>query len=127
VVTIDDVRALALTLPRSTEAFVRGRVKFRVGRIVWLAFSRDETLLGFAFPKEWRDALIETEPHKYMLPRESDLRYNWAVVRLAAIDAEEMRELVIDAWAFVVPKSVAAAYAAQKRPTGDHGCGRECG
>jgi hypothetical protein len=114
VVTIDDVRALALTLPRSTEAFVRGRVKFRVGRIVWLAFSRDETLLGFAFPKEWRDALIETEPHKYMLPRESDLRYNWAVVRLAAIDAKEMRELVIDAWAFVVPKSVAAAYAAQQ-------------
>jgi hypothetical protein len=114
VVTIDDVRALALTLPRSTEAFVRGRVKFRVGRIVWLAFSRDETLLGFAFPKEWRDALIETEPHKYMLPRESDLRYNWVVVRLAAIDAEEMRELVIDAWAFVVPMSVAAAYAAQQ-------------
>jgi hypothetical protein len=114
VVTIDDVRALAVTLPRSTEAFVRGRVKFRVGRIVWLAFSRDETLLGFAFPKEWRDALIETEPHKYMLPRESDLRYNWAVVRLAAIDAEEMRELVIDAWAFVVPMSVAAAYAAQQ-------------
>ena len=110
-VTIDEVRAVALTLPRSTEAFVRGRVKFRVGRIVWLAFSRDETLLGFAFPKEWRDALIETEPDKYMLPRESDLRYNWAVVRLAAIDAAEMRELVIDAWAMVVPKSVAAAYA----------------
>jgi hypothetical protein len=113
VATIDEVRALALTLPRSTEAFVRGRVKFRVGRIVWLAFSRDETLLGFAFPKEWRDALIETEPDKYLYPRESDLRYNWAVVRLAALDAEEMRELVIDAWAFVVPKSVAAAYAEQ--------------
>ena len=112
-VTIDEVRALALTLPRSTEAFVRGRVKFRVGRIVWLAFSRDETLLGFAFPKEWRDALVETEPDKHMLPRESDLRYNWAVVRLAAIDAVEMRELVIDAWAMVVPKSVAAAYAEQ--------------
>jgi hypothetical protein len=46
-----------------------------------------------------------------MLPRESDLRYNWAVVRLAAIDAVEMRELVIDAWAMVVPKSVSAAYA----------------
>ncbi len=112
-VTIDEVRAVAVTLPRSTEAFVRGRVKFRVGRIVWLAFSRDETLLGFAFPKEWRDALVETEPDKYLLPRESDLRYNWAVVRLAAIDAAEMRELVVDAWAMVVPKSVAAAYAQQ--------------
>jgi hypothetical protein len=110
-VTIHEVRSLALTLPRTTEAFVRGRVKFRVGRIVYLAFSRDETLLGFGFPKEWRNALVETEPHKFMLPRESDLRYNWAVVRLAAIDEVEMRELVIDAWAMVVPKSVSAAYA----------------
>jgi len=111
VVTIDEVRALAMTLPRSTEALVRGRVKFRVGRIVYLAFSHDETLMGFGFPKEWRDALVETEPDKFMLPRESDLRYNWAVVRLAAIDAEEMRGLVIDAWAMVVPKKVSAPYA----------------
>jgi len=111
VVTIDEVRALAITLPRTTEAFVRGRVKFRVGRIVYLAFSRDETLMGFGFPKEWREALVESEPDKFMLPRESDLRYNWAVVRLAAIDAEEMRELVIDAWAMVVPKKVSAPYA----------------
>jgi hypothetical protein len=111
VVTIDEVRALAITLPRTTEAFVRGRVKFRVGRIVYLAFSRDETLMGFGFPKEWREALVESEPDKFMLPRESDLRYNWAVVRLAAIDNKEMRELVIDAWAMVVPKKVSAPYA----------------
>ena len=110
-VTIDDVRAVARTLPRSTEAFVRGRVKFRVGRIVYLAFSRDETMLGFAFPKEWRDALVATEPEKFLLPRESDLRYNWAVVRLAELEVTEMRELVIDAWAMVVPRSVSAAYA----------------
>jgi hypothetical protein len=111
VVTLGAVRALALTLPRTTEAFVHGRVKFRVGQIVYLAFERDETLLGFAFPKEWREALVETEPDKFLLPRESDLRYNWAVVRLAEIDATEMRELVIDAWAMVVPKSVSAPYA----------------
>jgi hypothetical protein len=111
VVTIDQVRSVASTLPRSTEAFVQGRVKFRVGRIVYLAFSRDEELLGFAFPKEWRTALVESEPEKFMLPRDSDLRFNWAVVRLAAIGEEEMHELVIDAWAIVVPKSVAAAYA----------------
>ena len=102
---------MAATLPRSYEVLVRGRVKFRVGRIVYLAFSRDETLLGFAFPKEWRDALIETEPDKFMLPRASDLRYNWAVVRLAHLDRTELRELVVDAWAMVVPKRVAAEYA----------------
>jgi hypothetical protein len=110
VVTLDDVRTLALSLPRSYEAFVRTRVKFRVGRIVYLAFSRDETLMGFGFPKDWREALVETEPEKFMLPRDSDLRYNWAVVRLAAIDEAEMHDLVIDAWAMVVPKGVSQAY-----------------
>src|SRR5829696_7598682 len=110
-VTIDDARSVALGLPRSTEAFVRGRVKFRVGRIVYLAFSRDETELGFAFPKEWRDALVESEPDKFRLPGESDLRYNWAVVRMAALNATELRELVVDAWAFVVPARVANEYA----------------
>ena len=109
-VTIEDVRELALTLPRTTEALVRDRVKFRVGRIVYLAFSHDETLMGFGFPKEWREALVASEPEKFLLPRASDLRYNWAVVRLAAIDEGEMRELVLDAWHMVVPKSVSAAY-----------------
>jgi len=116
VVTIEDVRSLALALPRTTEAFVRGRVKFRVGRIVYLAFSHDETELGFAFPKEWREALVESEPDKFTLPSQSDLRYNWVVVRLAAIDASELRDLVLDAWAMVVPKGVAAAYAEVDAP-----------
>jgi hypothetical protein len=110
-VTIDHARSVALGLPRTTEAFVRGRVKFRVGRIVYLAFSRDETLMGFGFPKEWREALVGSEPDKFMLPRPSDLRYNWAVVRLEAIEQPELRDLIVDAWAMVVPKSVAAAYA----------------
>jgi hypothetical protein len=109
VVTIDDVRALATGLPRSYEALVRGRVKFRVGRIVYLAFSRDETLLGFAFPKEERDALVQTYPDKYLLPKPADLRYHWVVVRLAEIDQTELRELVLDAWRMVVPKRLAAA------------------
>ena len=110
-VTIEEVRSLAIGLPRTTEALVRGRVKFRVGRIVYLAFSRDEAELGFAFPKEWREALVESEPEKFRLPEQSDLRYDWVVVRLAAIDAPELREFVVDAWAMVVPKRVAEAYA----------------
>ena len=109
-VTIDDVRALALSLPRSYEALVRDRVKFRVKQIVYLDFSRDETLMGFAFPKEERQALIDSEPHKFVMPKLSDQRYNWVVVRLEAIDDVEMREIVLDAWRMVVPKRVAAEH-----------------
>ena len=109
-VTIDDVRAVASTLPRSTEVLVHDRVKFRVGRIVYLAFSRDETQLGFAFPKEEREALVASEPAKFLMPSGGDMRYHWVEVRLDAIDQSEMRELVLDAWRMVVPKSVAAAH-----------------
>jgi hypothetical protein len=115
-VTIDDVRPFALSLPRSYEVLVRDRVKFRVGRIVYVAFSRDETQMGFGFPKEERAALVASEPDKFLLPRQSDMRYHWVEVRLAAIDVDEMRELVLDAWRMVVPKKVAAAYDAQIRP-----------
>jgi hypothetical protein len=109
-VTIEDVRAFALTLPRTEEALVRDRVKFRVGRLVYLAFARDETLMGFGFPKDEREALVASEPDKFMMPKRVDLRYNWAVVRLAAIDDQEMREIVLDAWRMVVPKRVREAY-----------------
>jgi hypothetical protein len=109
-VTIDDVRAIASELPRSYEVLVRDRVKFRVGRIVYLAFSRDETQMGFAFPKEERAALIASEPHKFLMPRVSDQRYQWVEVRLAALDAAELREIVLDAWSMVVPKRVAAEH-----------------
>jgi hypothetical protein len=111
VVTLEDVRSFALTLPRTSEAIVRGRAKFRVGRYVYLAFSRDLTEMGFAFPREWREALVSSEPDKFRLPDKSDLRYNWAVVRLAAIDESEMRDLVLEAWSMVVPRRVAVAYA----------------
>src|SRR5687767_14260113 len=97
-VTISDARAIAAPLPRSYEALVRDRVKFRVGQIVYAAFSRDEAIMGFAFPREEREALVASEPDKFLMPEPSDLRYRWVQVRLEALDVDELRELLIDAW-----------------------------
>ena len=105
-VTVGDVRRVALSLPGTTEHLIRDRVK----QLVYVAFSRDETLMGFAFPKEQRLALVESEPHKFLLPPEAHLRYHWVEVRMAALDVEEMTELVTDAWTMVVPKRVAREY-----------------
>jgi hypothetical protein len=109
-VTIDDARAIAATLPRSYEALVRGRVKLRVGRKVYAAFYHDDTIMGFGFPRELREALVASEPGKFVMPRPSDMRYRWVCVRLDAIDVEELRDLLVDAWCMCVPKKVAAAY-----------------
>lgn len=109
-VTADDIRTVALSLPRTEEALVRDQVKFRVGRIVYVALSRDERSMGFGFPKDERAVLLAAHPEKFFMPIQSDLRYNWVQVWLDAIDQTEMRELVIDAWRMCVPKRVAAEY-----------------
>ena len=109
VITVNDVRRIASTLPRSYEAVVRDSIRFRAGRLVYAAFSRDETVMGVGFPKEERAAMVAAEPDKFMLPRKSEMRYNWILVRLDAIDHDELRELVIDGWRMCVPKSVGAS------------------
>ena len=108
--TVDDIRGWALSLPRTEEHLIHDRVKFRVGKIVYAAISRDETVMGFGFPREERAALVAAEPGTFSLPRPSDMRFHWVHVTLAVIGPEEMRELLTDAWRMVVPKRVAAAH-----------------
>lgn len=109
-VTADDVRAWAMALPRTEEHLIRDQVKFRIGSIVYLALSEDETVLAFAFPREERAVLIAAEPEKFFIPRPSDERYNWVRAWMSQLGLEEMHELVTDAWRMCVPKKVAAAH-----------------
>jgi hypothetical protein len=110
VITASDIRGVALSLPRAYEALVRDRVKFRVGRIVFVALSRDEEMMGCGFPREERAAMVASRPDTFVMPGTSDLRYQWIEVRMAAISVPEMTALVTDAWAMCVPKSVARAH-----------------
>ena len=110
-VTVDEVFAYGLTLPRSTEGVVRGRRKLYVGRIVYVAVEGDG-ILGFGHPREWREALVNSDPEKFLMPTGRDLRYQWVRARLDRLDLAEMRELVLDAWALCVPKKVLAEYLA---------------
>lgn len=107
---VDDVRALGTELERSYPVYVHGRLKFRVGQLVYVAFSLDESVMGFAFPKDERAALVGGDPRKFQMPSESDLRFHWVHADLASVEASEARELVVDAWRMVVPKKVSRAY-----------------
>jgi hypothetical protein len=109
-ITIEDVRQFALTLPRTHEGTVRGRTKFYVGRIVFVAFDREPGIMGFGFPREWRAAAVEAEPDKFLMPTGVDLKYQWLLVRMDAIDVPEMRDLVEEAWSIAAPKTVVRDY-----------------
>ena len=108
--SLEDVRRIAMELPRSSEHLIRDYVKFRVGRIVYASVSPDETQLGFGFPREERAALVASRPETFMMPLPSDERYQWVRARLPVLDAGELRELLTDAWCMCVPKKVRTAY-----------------
>jgi hypothetical protein len=111
-VTVDDVRRVAAPLPRSEEHLIRDRIKFRVGKIVYVAFSRDETVMGFGFPKVEREALVASQPEVFHLPNASNMRFQWVQAWMATLDESQMEELVIDAWRMCVPKKISTAYVA---------------
>lgn len=115
--TVDDVRPGLLDLERAVEVYVRGRLKFRVGQIVFVAFSSDEQTMGFAFPKLERQALVDGDPARFMLPRPWDMRFNWVECVLARLDRVEAREFVVDAWRMVVPQKLQRAWDV-RHPTG---------
>ena len=108
--TVDDVRGLGEGLARSYPVRVRGRLKFRVGQIVYVAFSLDQQVMGFAYPKDERSALVASDPLTFALPPASDLRFHWVHADLRRLDADEARELVVDAWRMVVPQKLSRAY-----------------
>lgn len=111
-VTVDHVRRIAAELPGSYEVVVRDRVKFRVGRYVYLAFSRDETTMGFGYLREERDALVASDPDTFLPPVRADERYNWVRARMSELDEPQLRELVVDAWRIAAPKRLIAQYGA---------------
>jgi hypothetical protein len=108
-VTLDDVRQIAIELPRTTEHLMRGDVtKFKVKQLVYAAVGPDETVMGVAFPKLEREAMVDAEPWKFAMPSKGDLRYNWIHLSMAEVDEDELRELVIEGWRMCVPKFISA-------------------
>ena len=80
----------------------------RAGRHLTGAFTGD----GFGHPREWREALVNSDPEKFLMPTGGDLRYQWVCARMDKLEVPEMRDFVLDAWAMCVPKKVLAEYAA---------------
>jgi hypothetical protein len=115
-VTVADVRLVGQALPYTTQGYLRDYLKLRVGRIVYASVSPDEQRMGFGFPKEQRAGLVAGDPVRFAMPAAADLRYNWAVVRLAEIDRPELAELLLEAWCIVVSAKRSAAFLATLAP-----------
>lgn len=132
---LDDVRAIALDLPGVVERVdgQRRAVTWRTstGVFVWQRgpSGRDLEQLS-AIGREWPDgevvgvrtdgeqgklALIETYPDVFFTIPHFD-GYPAVLLRLDAIDAELLREVVTDAWLLKVTKKVANEWLAAHPP-----------
>jgi hypothetical protein len=129
----DDVRRIALSLPETREDLRRG-LMFWVVRdklFVWERPLRQSDLraLGDAVPEGpilgarvehlvAKEALIADDPDVYFTTPHFD-GYPAVLVLLERIAAEELEELVVEAWLARAPKRVAKAYVAERFPAGE--------
>jgi hypothetical protein len=109
-VTPDDVRRVALSLPETEERLTWDIPTFRVRNKIFVSMSQDESSMGFKFPREERTEMIAAEPSKFFVIDGHDDTFNWLRVRLSSIDEDELREIIVDAWRQTAPKRLAASY-----------------
>lgn len=123
--TADDVRRCALSLSETDEhASYGGRPSFRVRTKSFARLLDDGESCGVWLESiEERDALLRSDAHKFFTTPHL-AKYPTVLVRYAAVDIGELRELITDCWRLKAPKRVVAAYEAQESSKeGSHGTG----
>ena len=133
--TLDDVRAIAMGFPGAVERVDghRGGASWRMpsGAFAWQRGPSGRDLEQLAeLGREWpagdvigvrtdglqvKDALVETYPDAFFTIPHFD-GYPAVLVRLDAIDVDQLREVITDAWLLKVTKRAAEEWLAAHPP-----------
>lgn len=104
--TSDDVRAVALSLPETTEKIAWSMPTFRVAGKMFATLPEDETSMAVRCPKEERKELVLAEPEKFWVAAH-EASSAWVRVRLAALeDVDELRDILLDSWRQAAPATL---------------------
>jgi hypothetical protein len=106
--TFDDLRTIALSLPGAYEDLHQGGPAFRVkGRKFALWWARGGRTIMKLSPSH-QALLFEARPETFSPCPVG--RVNWSFVELGQLDREELRDLAVEAWRTVAPKSLSRAF-----------------
>ena len=96
----EQVRVIARSLPETTEAPHGGRQAFRTRNRVYVVIENDEDGLVLYVSADERQALTAQDPATFreITDRRGAIVEEWVVVSLATADADQLRELLEDAW-----------------------------
>ena len=111
--TGDDLRRIALGMPEVEEKVAwEVDITFRVRDKIFAVMGPDGAEAGIKATLEAQQALVASDPATFSVSHYTG-RFGWTTVRLAGIEADELRELVEDAWRRTAPKRMVAAYDAR--------------
>jgi len=108
-ITIDDVRQMALSLPKTEEADHWDKPSFRVNGKIYAVIHKDGVSVVIKTTRDEREALTTLEPDIYSVPPNFQ-RLNYMVVNTKRIGTDEFRSVLVHAWRLVAPKRIIKAY-----------------
>jgi hypothetical protein len=114
-VSEDDVRDVALSLPGAVEQPYNHLPGFRVrGKLFARVHEQPDAIFVKCVDIAERDGLLDAEPEKFFItPHYSG--YSGMLVRLSAIDHDELAELLTESWRLTAPKKLLAQLDAEPR------------
>lgn len=108
--TAREFRKLALSLPEAEERVTWGQPTFRVRNRMFALLTGEGESASLKAVREAQAALIGSDSEIFFKPAYVGA-HGWVGVRLALVEAVELRELVIEAWLLTAPKRLAASLA----------------
>jgi len=113
-ITADELRQVALSLPEAEERETWGQPTFRVRDKLFATLSDDGHQAGVKTTRQEQSALIAADPATFRIPDYVG-RHGRVSVQLATADPAELRELLIEAWRQTAPKRLVATYDSGRR------------
>jgi hypothetical protein len=107
-----DIRKIALSLPEAVEE-PGERPGFRVrGKLfAWRSRDRDGATLALRVDRDEKQLMLESHPDLYFQTPHYE-GYPGVLVHLDAIDLDELRERIEDAWLIQAPRTLAKEFLA---------------
>ena len=103
VLDADDVRRIALSLPRTVEKERWRHPTFDVAGTMFVTIPDDQTSIAVRCPQLERTELIAAEPEKFWVPPH-EAGSNWVRARLDALeDLDELYDILVDSWKQAAP------------------------
>jgi hypothetical protein len=109
-VTMAQVRAMAMALPEATEVITWGTdLTWRVRDKMFVVGGPDSPRISVKASKEDQAELIAMAPETFQVAAYVG-RFGWVSIALSTVDKDELAELIIEAWRRTAPKRLVAAF-----------------